>query len=114
MRVLLLALMIALLPLRGWLGDAMALELAQPPAASVQHTAAPCAEHAVTVSTDEGAAGTSHHAGCGLCQICHQATAAQADLALPALPPLPQAAPATGAARFTSAESVALLRPPRG
>ena len=56
MRTLLLALMIALLPIRGWLGDAMALEMARHslPAASVSTvTAAPGATMATQAHCHE-------------------------------------------------------------
>jgi hypothetical protein len=58
MRHFLLALLIALLPLRGWMGDAMALALVTHPDTvhSAVHAAAPpCAEHgAATEASHQG------------------------------------------------------------
>jgi len=74
MRHFLLALLIALLPLRGWMGDAMALALVTQP--STCHSAAPaaaphCAEHGA--ATDAGhlghaavAAQTHEHPASGM------------------------------------------------
>lgn len=56
MRHLLLALMIALLPLRGWVGDAMATQMA---AAHVQHGQLVSAEHSATKTI----AASAHHMG---------------------------------------------------
>jgi hypothetical protein len=70
MRHVLLALLIALLPLRGWVGDAMAMALVTHPAAhAAAHTLAPadaepshCAEH----TAHTGSAGHDEHAGHGM------------------------------------------------
>ncbi|SDZ06944.1 hypothetical protein SAMN05518669_120106 [Variovorax sp. YR634] len=136
MRTLLLALMIALLPIRGWLGDAMAVEM-------VRHSL-PAAEAAVSMATaateahcheamDAGSSmdmqmGMADHAGshdnssndgtghqgcgtCTACQVCHT-------LALGGMPLVdivhsaPQAPPAAHAARFASAEPAQGLKPP--
>lgn len=100
MRTLLLALMIALLPIRGWLGDAMALEMvrhslhASPAASSQAATAATAASTVAdahcheameaatagdgmdtTMAHHAGTQGdsTSHgtdHQGCGTCTAC--------------------------------------------
>lgn len=56
MRHLLLALMIALLPLRGWVGDAMATQMA---AAHVQHGQLASAEQSATKTI----AASAHHMG---------------------------------------------------
>lgn len=94
MRTLLLALMIALLPIRGWLGDAMALEMVRHslPAAEAVVAAANgiaethCHEAAMEADTGHdmaamhGTSGDSQqshgtdHANCGTCvacQVCH-------------------------------------------
>jgi hypothetical protein len=99
MRTLLLALMIALLPIRGWLGDAMALEMARHsmPAASASvatsatqahcHEAMDAMDAMDRMDTDSGmqmamdmpdshAAHADHdnggadHQGCGTCTAC--------------------------------------------
>ncbi len=132
MRTLFLALMIALLPLRGWVGDVMAMELAAPPAPTQQGMAmaapaampgcheAPAAAHAGHVMGDVAASHAADadpdtaHAGdghCTLCQICHSVALA------PVLPPLPAArlpmpAPAAGQPLYTSAERALGDKPP--
>ncbi len=141
MRTLLLALMIALLPIRGWLGDAMAVEMARHslPAAAAQTSTsmagaaseAHCHEAMATgdeagmqmtmdmgstdhASHDSGGSGGGDHQGCGTCtacQVCHT-------VALGGLPLIdtvhgaPQAPPAAHASRFASAEPAQGLKPP--
>ena len=137
MRTLLLALMIALLPIRGWLGDAMAVEMvrhALPASSLVEQEAsldsvvadAHCHE-AMGAADDSGMDTMAHHPddgnssdhgtdhqGCGTCtacQVCHT-------VALGGMPLVdiahsaPQAPPAARAARFASAEPVLGLKPP--
>lgn len=135
MRTLLLALMIALLPIRGWLGDAMAVEMVRHslPAASLVAEAsaasvaadAHCHE-AMAMEADSGMDTMAHHAGshddnggadhqgcgtCTACQVCHT-------VALGGMPVVdtvhsaPQAPPAARAARFASAEPAPGLKPP--
>lgn len=134
MRTLLLALMIALLPIRGWLGDAMALEMVRhslPAAEAVVAAANGIAEshcHEATMEADtghdmaamhgtSGDAQQSHgtdHANCGTCvacQVCH--TVALGGMPLVDTPhAAPQAPPAAHAARFASAEPVLGFKPP--
>ncbi|MDQ0037729.1 uncharacterized protein involved in copper resistance [Variovorax boronicumulans] len=139
MRTLLLALMIALLPIRGWLGDAMAVEMvrhslpaaslvaqeASPASAAVDahcHEAMEAADDSGGMDTmahhhDDGSSSNDHgtdHQGCGTCtacQVCHT-------VALGGMPLVdiahsaPQAPPAAHAARFASAEPVLGLKPP--
>ena len=135
MRRLLFILLIALLPLRGWVGDAMATGMAaqQVRMASIsvalEHTHAPLeVTHGhqaantdiVVVHADEchGATGgatphsaDSHCESCAVCQACHTvalslaASCALARLA-PALPPQ------TMAAHFASAEAALGQKPP--
>lgn len=135
MRTLLLALMIALLPIRGWLGDAMAIEMAQhtlPAAAVVAEEAAQAhcheameaghGDHAGMDTTahhdhEDSSTNSDHgtdHQGCGACtacQVCHT-------VALGGIPLIdivhgaPQAPPAAHADRFASAEPVPGLKPP--
>ncbi|MES2249380.1 MAG: hypothetical protein V4645_19055 [Pseudomonadota bacterium] len=134
MRTLLLALMIALLPIRGWLGDAMALEMVRhslPAAEAVVAAANGIAEshcHEATMEADTGhdmaamhdSSGDSQqshgtdHANCGTCvacQVCH--TVALGGMPLVDTPhAAPQAPPAAHAARFASAEPVLGFKPP--
>jgi hypothetical protein len=71
MRTLLLALMIALLPIRGWLGDAMAVEMVRHslPAASLVAEASPAKAaadahcHEAMEAADGGMDTMAHHAG---------------------------------------------------
>lgn len=128
MRRLFLILMIALLPLRAWASDVMAIEMATgAPAASAQAPqtpdlsgAATMAHHQMPAASDcEGHAGTSsteaaaqaHCNTCVTCQICHSAVVlAQALGVTP--PVLPPPAPAIGAPRFSSAERALSQKPP--
>jgi len=139
MRTLLLALMIALLPIRGWLGDAMAVEMVRhslPSASLVAQEASPASvaaeahcHEAMGAADDSGMDTMAHHheddgnsssdhgtahQGCGTCtacQVCHT-------VALGGMPLVdiahsaPQAPPAARAARFASAEPVLGLKPP--
>jgi len=131
MRTLLLALMIALLPIRGWLGDAMAVEMVRhslPAAAEAVPMASAATEahcHEAMEAGDSvhmdmsghGSHGDDNgtdHQGCGTCtacQVCHT-------VALGGMPLVdiahgaPQAPPADRSARFASAEPVAGLKPP--
>jgi len=137
MRTLLLALMIVLLPVRGWLGDAMAVEMVRHflPAAMEAATVASAAAEAhcheamdaagdmamdmsAHAGHDDGGSNNSHdntgHQGCGTCvacQVCH--TVALGGMPLVAIVHgAPQASPAAHAARFVSAEPVQGLKPP--
>jgi hypothetical protein len=136
MRTLFLALMIALLPLRGWVGDVMAMELAAAPTpahagmAMTAHGATPgCHETAAFAAGhhghDLGDAATVQPAGaepdpnvahagdghCTLCQICHSVALAPVLLPLPAAV-LPLAAPVASPLRYTSAERTLGDKPP--
>lgn len=127
MRLLVLILAIVLLPLRGWLGDAMML-------APVQQASAGHAMHAMAESgmqaqamhampsADDHAVHAAHaamdhdgthtaHTTCDTCQFCHS-------VAVTAWPevPMPAAAPAHvpvgDAMRFASAEAAQGFKPP--
>jgi hypothetical protein len=137
MRTLLLALMIALLPIRGWLGDAMALEMARHsmPAASASVAAAATQAHCHEamdamdamdrMDTDSGMQmamdmpdshgnGGADHQGCGTCtacQVCHTVALGGMPL-IDTVHGAPQAAPAAHASRFASAEPAQGLKPP--
>lgn len=131
MRVLLLALMIALLPLRGWVGDVMAMELAHQPQPAAHHSAdhgarAPCHEGQAALAHPHGPAplvaaaqGASHdhgqatgeHGHCTACEICHSVALTAM---LPQLPAavLPAAIPASGQPLYASAERALGDKPP--
>ena len=137
MRHLLLILMIALLPLRGWAGDAMATGMAAGQLAQVhqrQIATKSIATHAhaasATAHFDHEAAeldarltvadcaghgaddtDASHCDTCSACQACH--TVALADSA-PSVPPTFQAfsLPHTAADQFASADAALRQKPP--
>ncbi len=122
MRALFLALLIAVLPLRSWLGDVMALERIAPvPTAQSEqvtahgdaHAAGDC--HGAMGHPDAGAAdaspGDGDCHGCTACQICHS-------VALGVAPPpaitavRPTLAPPTSLPRYVSAERAPGFKPP--
>ncbi|MCR6476764.1 hypothetical protein NU688_11455 [Variovorax sp. ZS18.2.2] len=136
MRTLLLALMIALLPIRGWLGDAMAVEMVRHslPAASLVAQEASAASVAVDAhcheamdAADSGMDTMAHHhdegnssdhgtdhQGCGtctVCQVCHTVALGGTPL-IDIVHGAPQVLPTAHAARFASAEPVLGLKPP--
>ncbi len=75
MRTLLFAVLIALLPLRAWMGDAMAVSMlpvqAAPAAAAQADAPPPCPDHATAASADHGGstadAADHRHAACDVC-----------------------------------------------
>jgi hypothetical protein len=134
MRHLLFAVLIALLPLRGWVGDAMATQMA---AGKIQHQAAQIAAEAGHLHEDMEMAHTGHatetpalhdcagqpadgdnsHAAdghcetCAACQACHTVALTPAAPDLPpyfsaSTPPLPVADP------FASADAALRQKPP--
>lgn len=133
MRTWLLALMILLLPLRGWLGDAMALDSAAGNLPDVQNTSIliannqgttltstsfgtelhPCHELSGSSGPSQADRSTEHGAcdTCTACQICHGSAA-------PPLPwqvrpqALPHPRPQTRLLGFASAEPRRNDRPP--
>ena len=135
MRHLLLALMIALLPLRGWVGDAMAMEMAARTVASLPDasSAAQAHPHAACQGDDPVAASaaspapahamahTGQSAGapitysdcgsCTTCEVCHSAAVVTGFPDMPALP-LPVAVPAARPAVFASAVPAPGFKPP--
>ncbi|MCJ0762345.1 hypothetical protein [Variovorax terrae] len=133
MRHLLLILMIALLPLRGLVGDAMAVEMLSAPGHAMETIAeddhatrtsghsdhenqaltdAACAGHAQ--ASDDAASPLSAHADCGTCaacQICHTVALAVVDAAAAAAA-LPQMPPPVGGERFSSNTPSPGFKPP--
>jgi hypothetical protein len=133
MHHLVLALMIALLPIRGWVAEVMATDMASSKAVQLQNATKMVAAHAVGAgvadhfghaSTDspapdsagqgaqEGSPMTDAHGeSCTVCQACH--TVALFPL-IPAMPS-PMASPAvprSPAARFASAIAAPGQKPP--
>lgn len=115
--------MIALLPIRGWMGDAMAVAMLAAPVQSTTQTAhsaaMPCPDHAATAPTagaahDEmampGDGNDSHHAHQG-CDVCNgPAMAHRAPAAVATAPDHAQLAPP--AERFASSEPRRDTKPP--
>lgn len=124
-RVFVLVLAIVLLPLRGWLGGAMAMASAPLPAQAA--AAAATAEHCHPAAGDndaaspsatphgaghEGTGDASHpHAQCSLCQLCHSVAMTGDTPAPPAAVPA-QARPPAAAQRFASALPQLADKPP--
>ena len=139
MRHLLVALMIALLPIRGWVGDAMAVDMAAGMAMQQVSKAQSSAEGAMPVSGSnaasqaaaampedcpmgaqsengksvegEPAGETAASCNCNSCDLC----LALATFTLPTLATAaftPHAAPPSLGTRFSSAERVFSLKPP--
>lgn len=137
MRTLLFLLMIAMLPLRGWVGDAMATEMAM---MKVQHQQAHHAEHAhqsgeagtngeetmqamasgaSSMHDCEGHASTTaepsvnrdHCETCAACQVCHT-VALSATAPAPGLNFFPVSVPSADTTQFASAEAALRQKPP--
>lgn len=123
MRHLLLALLIAVLPVRGWVGHAMAVDMASQQAilAQAAATGAPatmpedCPMHAQMADTGAEQAPASQAGmlcqGCDTCQLC-LAMASFTGAVVQAASWLPHAAPADGGSRFNSADQPSGIKPP--
>ena len=129
MRFLLLALLIALLPLRGWAGGAPAIEKiatqAQPTASTGQFdinskpTHSDCHGHVdvalrMVSATAQDPVNQSHcpaQTSCGDCQMCHT-LAVVATPVVPPVMPLPYEQPRAADTHFDSALSTLSLKPP--
>lgn len=133
MRRLAFILLILLMPLRGWAGDAMAIQMALHP--GVPHAAAteaaPGSEHhGATAQADhrnqaqpanavdctdhaaaDSAAPDSHCQTCTMCQACHSLAITLPASALPGAEPL-NALPLLPAQFFASADRAPGLKPP--
>ena len=118
MRRYLLWMMICLLPLRLWAGDAMAVQHA--PAAAHEVVMAMTADdhpcHGAEATSDTGTPAdhttVKHGSACGDCSVCHGPLAG---LTLPtwAAPALPDAVPRTRGWSALSANALPQLEPPR-
>lgn len=117
MRVLVLALAILLLPLRGWLGDAMALDVVQPVASvNAAHAAHAMHDMGDMAHADEGEAQQPQaqpdcHSTCTHCQLCHS-VALTVWPAMTLLVEAPREAPMFEPAAFASAEPARGFKPP--
>jgi len=134
MRFLLIALMIALLPLRGWMGDAMATEMAASPGQASQIAAKTIAaevhnagesdhfHHEMTATETaqstpdclDHSADTKSHGKCGSCSACQACHTVALSSAAQTLRPVfhPFTLPASAAAQFASAEAALGQKPP--
>ncbi|MEQ1657719.1 MAG: hypothetical protein ABL896_02980 [Hylemonella sp.] len=122
MRVLFLALMIALLPLRGWVGDVMAMNMttaallpAEAPDAPTRHHEPAAQTHGQANDcpghTGAGASASADCSTCTACQICHSVALT------PAVPQLvssllPTDRPQTTIRQYASAERAPGFKPP--
>lgn len=126
MRILILVLAILLLPLRGWIGDAMATQVAVQavrgtPAAATSALEAPHAMHSMEGMAHDEAAPDEPHAQdasshdcqstCSSCQLCHS-VAMTFQVAVPMLSEAPRGAPAGAISTFASADTARGLKPP--
>jgi hypothetical protein len=136
MRRLILAVMIILLPLRGWMGDAMAVEAVTGTPIAIQSIAVDahptsgityfgadsghqglragpgqCPDHASAPAGGDDGDTSAHGLACTLCQVCHT-VAMNADATPLATLPLPALAPEAPFHRFTSALPARGLKPP--
>ncbi len=119
MRILLFALMIALLPLRGWVGNAMAVDMA----AQQVHMAAAsgdasgaampedCPMRMQASDTSSAPGGTSTHCSCDTCELC-LALASLSGVSLPAGHSMPVTGLVADGTRFDSADRASRLKPP--
>lgn len=137
MRHLVLALMIALLPIRGWVGDVMATEMASPKATQPANATKMVAAHAHGAGAeghfdhvsadapaaqpapdcaghgagDSSPAADAHCESCTACQACHTVALSPLIPALHAATAAP-ALPRSPAAHFASAPAALGQKPP--
>lgn len=119
MRYLVFAILIALLPLRSWAGDAMAIQMAAQtiPSTAMSSAAdhADCIEHAAMAdggaTQDKVPAADGHCNTCAACQACSAVALVFPETAV-ALAALHHSVPQWTAARFTSAECALGQKPP--
>ena len=119
MRTIVLLLMIALLPLRLWAADGMAVRMAQAEVAAAGASSAAMPEdcpmmvqggQAGSAAMDHGDGGEAKPAHCVACYLC--AAAASVPQARLDAGPAPVGPAVRGAAHFRSAEIAPDLRPP--
>lgn len=115
MRFLLIALMFVLLPLRGWAGDIMAVNMAVSLVqthvdsnASQASMPPDCAMHA-QLSTDDAA--TAFCSNCETCELCLAVANLMPEIWQSSYP-APPSSPLASGASFNSATSASNLKPP--
>lgn len=115
MRHWFLVLMIALLPLRGWVGDAMAVEMLTAPghtmAVMAGEAAQPCADHTVGAAADHGAPDSGDEHAHTACDVCNGPALAMGATPVQTLPPAHSVA-VQPAERFASSEARRGVKPP--
>ncbi|MBC7918156.1 MAG: hypothetical protein H7Y28_10150 [Rhodoferax sp.] len=118
MRYVVLAILIALLPLRSVAGDAMAIQMATSTiaASSASEPAhADCMEHAAMAADgamqDQTPDANGHCNTCASCQACSAVAFVFPEAAV-SLPPLPHTVPSWSAVHFTSADRALGQKPP--
>ncbi len=124
MRHFVFAILIALLPLRSWAGDAMAIQMAAQATATASADHADCMEHAAMAAMTAQDLGhdqtpdihnqdqrQGHCHTCAACQACSAVALALPETAM-ALPALPHSVPRWTAARYTSADRSLGQKPP--
>ncbi len=122
MRYLFVILMIALLPLRGWAGHVMAVDMAAQQITAVQHAAATQAQNDAVSSmpadcpmqgqaADDGTSKSSTQCSCDTCELCvAMASAKEAGFFKANF--TPRTKPPAAIAGFSSAERSTGLKPP--
>lgn len=115
MRHWFLVLMIALLPLRGWVGDAMAVEMLGAPghtmAVMTDGSAQPCPDHMASASADDGAPDSGDEHAHTACDVCNGPALASGATPVQTLPPAHSVA-VQPAERFASSEVRRGVKPP--
>ncbi len=115
MRHWFLVLMIALLPLRGWVGDAMAIEMLSAPAQSAVVVGGgsghPCPDHMASASADHVAPDSSGDHTHTACDVCNGPALAMGASFAQTLPPVHSVA-VRPAERFASSEARRGVKPP--
>ena len=80
LRLIVLWILLALLPLRGWAFSGMQVDMAAGEVAMASqvvvsgtphHASAPCHEAAASDAADDSDMAGTSHAGCSLCDVCH-------------------------------------------
>ena len=110
MRRFFLILLIALLPLRAWVGDSMAMPTARAASTAVA-ASSHCAEMMAVTDDAHKAADTTAGLSCTQCQLCHLLGLAVAEFT-PLLPVLPAARITPMLTHFASAEPTQGFKPP--
>ncbi len=115
MRYLLLALMIAVLPVRGWVGHVMALDMASQQVlqaqAEVKESSAMPADCSMLAGAATDTAAAGHCNDCDTCELCLALASFAWSVGAMAFF-TPAAGPPSAGHRFSSAESSTRLKPP--